>query len=220
MKCPGILKTQHLKIPTTSPTHHRLVALQISRIVRLIAVGGAAVIGLLVGALRALALGERGALRGRVDVRRILEDESVQLVLDGDDAMVAARLARLRDDLLLGGDEQVRLGVVALGAQDVLADEAVEQVLQLGRVVRAVDDEALVLVVELGLSAELAAEELGGVRGWAVEGLGHVGHVDDDRLDAVALALDLGADARHLVPVVKVGDLAVNIQSAHGWRIA
>ena len=33
-----------------------------------------------------------------------------------------------------------------------------------------------------------------------VEGLGNVHHVGDDRLDAVPLALDLGDEARHLVP--------------------
>lgn len=38
-------------------------------------------------------------------------------------SVVAARLAALRDGVALGGHDQLRLGVVALGAQHELADE-------------------------------------------------------------------------------------------------
>jgi hypothetical protein len=47
------------------------------------------------------------------------------------------------------------------GEMNLLVDEGEEQVLQLCRVVGPVDDVAIVLVIELGLSAELAAKELG-----------------------------------------------------------
>lgn len=126
-------------------------------------------------------------------------------------------LASLRNDFLLRLDEQVGLGVLAFRAQHVLADETVQQVLQLAGVVRTVDDEALVLVVELRLSAEFAAEKLGRVGRRAVESLRDLAHVGDDSLDAVSLAFDLGTDAGHLVAVVKVGDFAVHVQSTHGW---
>ena len=44
------------------------------------------------------------------------------------------------------------------------------------------------------------------------QGPGDVGHVGDDRLDAVALALDLGGEARHLVPVELVLDGPVDVK--------
>lgn len=126
-------------------------------------------------------------------------------------------------------DEQVGLRVLAFRTQNVLADKAIQQVLQFAGIVRSVDDEALVLVVELGLRAEFTAEELGWV-GWrAVEGLCDIAHVGDDGLDAVSLAFDFGADAGHLVartkrnlstvlcfrvidlPVVQISDFTVHV---------
>jgi hypothetical protein len=44
-----------------------------------------------------------------------------------------------------------------------LVDEDVEDVAQPGRVVHAINDVALILVVDLGLGAELNAKELGRV---------------------------------------------------------
>lgn len=75
-------------------------------------------------------------------------------------------------------------------------------------------------MVELGLGAQFATKVLGRIRGGTADRLGHLGHVHDDRFDAVALALHLGRDARHLVPVENVGNIAVNIDGAHvGDRI-
>lgn len=56
---------------------------------------------------------------------------------------------------------QHSLGIVAGGAEDVLLDETVENLLQLVGVVLSVDDVALVLHVEVGLCTELASEVLG-----------------------------------------------------------
>lgn len=50
----------------------------------------------------------------------------------------------------------------------------------------------------------------------AVEGVGNAGQVDDDGLDAVALALDLGLQALHLVAVEGVGDIAADVDGGHG----
>lgn len=54
-------------------------------------------------------------------------------------------LATLRDGAFLGGDQQIRFRIVAFGAQHILTNEAVQQILQLGGVVRSVDNETLVL---------------------------------------------------------------------------
>ena len=55
---------------------------------------------------------------------------------------------------------QIRLWILALLAEDKLADESVEQVLEAHRLVRPVDDVAVVLDVKLGLSAELTTKVL------------------------------------------------------------
>ena len=55
---------------------------------------------------------------------------------------------------------QLGLGIVAALTQDELPDEAIEQVLQLAGLVRAVHDEAVVLRVKLHLGAKLAAKIL------------------------------------------------------------
>lgn len=71
-------------------------------------------------------------------------------------------------------------------------------------------------MVELGLGAQLTAKVLGRIRGWTADRLGHLGHVDNDRFDAIALALYLGRDTRHLVPVEDVGDISVDVDGPHG----
>lgn len=62
-------------------------------------------------------------LQAGVGRRRVLEDEGVELVVELQRAVVAARLAALRDGVALRRHDQLRLGVVALGAQHELADE-------------------------------------------------------------------------------------------------
>jgi len=81
--------------------------------------------------------------------------------------------------------------------------------------VSAVDNVAVVLFVERSLSAELTAKELGRVGGRATEGASDVGHVGDDGLDTVALALDLGLEERHAVSVELVIDIATNVDHGH-----
>lgn len=70
-------------------------------------------------------------------------------------------------------------------------------------------------MVELRLGAQLTAKVLGRIGGRSADRLGHFGHVHDDRFDAVALALDLGRDARHLVPIENIGDITVNVDGSH-----
>lgn len=55
-------------------------------------------------------------LRGGVRVWRVLEDEGVELVVEVQLSVVAARLAPLGDGVAFGGHDQFRLGIVAFGA--------------------------------------------------------------------------------------------------------
>jgi hypothetical protein len=48
-----------------------------------------------------------------------------------------------------------------------------------------------------------------------VERVGNAGQVDDDGLDTVALALDLGLQAFHLVAVERVGDVPTDVDGGH-----
>ena len=141
----------------------------------------------------------------------ILDDEGGELVphVQGED--VAAGLARGPDHVFLHLEHGLR--VLALFTQHKLLDEPVQHVLHPPGVVAAVDNVALILHVELGLGAQLAAKVLGDVGGGTSEGPGHVHHVDQDGLDAVALALHLGLDAGHLVAVEGVLHVAVHVQS-------
>ena len=80
-------------------------------------------------------------------LRRVLEDERGELVAHVDAGALAARLA-VTDDLVRLRDDEVRLRVLARLAKDKLVDEGIEQLAQLGRIVRAVDDVPVVLLVE------------------------------------------------------------------------
>lgn len=126
----------------------------------------------------------------------------------------------LGNGALLGADNQIGLGIVAVGAEHVLANKAIEEVLQLGGVVTSIDDEALVLEIKLGLGAELAAKELGRIGCRSADGLGDLDHVDDDGLDTVSLALDLGLDTGHLVAIESVADAAIDIEATHDDAVA
>ncbi len=122
--------------------------------------------------------------------------------------LVAARDTLLIDVRLDYGQRGLR--IAALGAQHKLLDELVEQILQLVRVVRAVHHEQV--VGDGHLRAQLAPKVLGGIGGRAAERPGYGRHVRDDRLDAVAAALDLGRQLGHLVAVVRVLGVLQNVQ--------
>ena len=127
---------------------------------------------------------------------------------------MAARLARSPDHVFLHFQDSLR--VFALLAQDELLDEAVEYVLHLASVVTAVDDVPLSLDVQLGLSTQLEPKVLGHISWWPRQCPGDVDHVDHHGLDAVPLALHLGLQPRHLVPVEGVLDVSVDIESHPG----
>lgn len=55
---------------------------------------------------------------------------------------------------------------------------------------------------------------------WAGQSLGHFDHVDNDGLDAIAFALNLGQDARHFVPVEWIRVAAVDVDTHLGrWCV-
>ena len=79
-----------------------------------------------------------------------------------------------------------------------------------------VDDPTVIVGARVGLSSEFETKVLDDVSRGAGERLSHAAQVDNDGLDAVALAFDLGLDALHLVAVEGVGDIAANVDSSHG----
>lgn len=131
----------------------------------------------------------------------VLHDERGELVAHVDIGTLATGLA-VTDDVLgasLLDDDKLRLGVLARLAQDEFLDEDVEQLAQVLRIVRAVDDVTVVLFVESGLCAKLAAEELGRVRRGSAECACDIGHVRDDGLDAISFSFNFGGHDRHAV---------------------
>lgn len=79
----------------------------------------------------------------------------------------------------------------------------------------AVDDPAVVLGIDVGLSTKFKTKVLDDI-GWRASQLvGDVAQVDYDSLDAVSLAFDLGLQTLHLVAVEWVGDIATNIDVGH-----
>ena len=161
--------------------------------------------------LAVLLLSKRFSLSINLLLRWVLDDEGCQLVSHVHDVVVPAGAAGGPDHVLLDLDDGLR--VLAFLAEHKLLDEPIQHVLELASVVAAVDDVALSLDVELSLGPELAPEVLGDVGRGPREGPGHVHHVDDDRLDSIAFALNLGDKPRHLVPVERVLNIPVYVQS-------
>lgn len=61
----------------------------------------------------------------------------------------------------------------------------------------AIDDEAVVLLVEGGLSAKLAAEVFRGIRWGTAERPRDVRHVRDDGFDSIAFSFNLSKEKGH-----------------------
>lgn len=129
-----------------------------------------------------------------------------------DETTVTTCCTHCSDLLLLRLDNEFGLGIVTLFAEHKLLDEDVEDLLQLVSVVGSVDDVPIVLLVDLGLSAQLTTEELRRVRGWTSKSLSDFQHVDDYCFDAVALSFYLSEEFGHLVPVELVCDLTVDVK--------
>ena len=74
------------------------------------------------------------------------------------------------------------------------------------RLVGPVHDATLRIIIVRRLRTQLTAEELRHLAGRAMQRRRDVDHIRYSRLDAVAAALDLADDARHLVAVFRVVD--------------
>jgi hypothetical protein len=144
----------------------------------------------------------------------VLHDEGRELEARIDLGDFTASLAVERDIAIL--DVDLSLGVFALLAENKLGDEAIKVILKLGSVVSTVDDPAVVVGARVGLSTKLEAEVLDDVSRRTSQRVGNAGQVDDDGLDAVTLALDLGLETLHLVAVEGVGNIAANVNGSHG----
>ena len=64
--------------------------------------------------------------------------------------------------------------------------------LQLGCVMRPVDDVALILEIELGLSTQFTSEVLGCISWWSSKRPCNFHHVRNDGFDTIAFALNFG----------------------------
>lgn len=117
---------------------------------------------------------------------------------------------------LLVLDDDIRLWVLALLAENELGDETIQVVLELGSIVGAIDDPTVVSGLGVCLSTQLEAEILDQIGGRAAQRLGDRVQVDDDCLDAIALALDLRLELLHLVTVEGIGNIATNVDGSHG----
>jgi hypothetical protein len=139
----------------------------------------------------------------------VLEHETAELQAQIDLGALAAGLAVEHDATVL--DLDVGLGVLALLAKHKLGDEPVEELLELVGLVGAVDNPAVVSGVQVGLRTQLEAEVLDQVRARASQGLSDAAQVDNNGLDAVTLAFNLGLEALHLVAIERVADIAADV---------
>lgn len=89
-------------------------------------------------------------------LRLILQDEGAELEATIDSGTLAARFAIQQNVSILEVD--VGLGVLALLAKDKFGDEAVKVVLELGSLMRTIDDPAVIVRVVVGLGAKLEAK--------------------------------------------------------------
>ena len=162
-------------------------------------------IAVLAGMLACLAVCLFGRFVLSALLRSVFEDEATQLEARIDCGVRATSFAIENDlalsQLLLG------LGVRALPAEDEFADIDIEQILQLGSGVRAIDNVAVVGgdVFCLGLDAismllerkvgitthtKLHSKELDNLRWWSCQRLCDGRNVRDDGLDSITLAFD------------------------------
>ena len=177
-----------------------------------VAVGSAILVVLLttgLSLLAGLAVGLLGGLVLLALLRLSLQNERGELVTDVGVGALTASLAVQDDVAILAVDDS--LGVLAVLAKNELVDEAVKVVLELGGLVGAVDNPSVILGVNVGLGTELETKVLDDIVRRAGELVGDVVQVDDDGLDTVALALDLGLDLLHLVAVEGILHVAADV---------
>jgi hypothetical protein len=131
---------------------------------------------------------------------RVLEDKSRELVTHVNVGTFATGLAVAYDVLVLG-DEEVGLRVLAGLAQHEFVNEGIEELAKLRRIVGTIDNITIVLLVERRLCTKFATEKLRGIRRWATERPRDIGHIGDNSLDTIPLAFNLRHEKRHAMTV-------------------
>ncbi|KAJ6444658.1 polysaccharide deacetylase [Purpureocillium lavendulum] len=165
---------------------------------------------LLLGPLGSTTLGLVLALLGGL----VLEDVATELEAKINLGALATGLA-VEENAVVADDVDVGFGVLALLAENKLVDETVQMILELAGLVGTVDDPTVVLGLVVGHGTQLEAEVLVDVGRRASQGGGDAGQVDDDGLDAVTLALNLGLQTLHLVAIEVVADIATDVDERH-----
>lgn len=117
-------------------------------------------------------------------------------------------------------DDNIGLGVLAFLAENKLVDEAIKIILKLGGLMSTVDDPAIIGRVGVGLSSELEPEVLNNISPRTSQRLGDTAKIDNDGLDTVSLAFDLGLKSLHLVAIEGILHIAANIDGGHGCGCA
>lgn len=79
----------------------------------------------------------------------------------------------------------------------------------------AVDDPSIIRWFRVGLRTELKSKVLDEVGRRSTQGFGNRFEVDDNGLDTVALAFDLGLESLHLVAIEGIADIPADINVGH-----
>lgn len=147
----------------------------------------------------------------------VLQDEAAELIRGEDLGDTTAGLAVESDVAVV--DVDIGLGVLAVLAEHKVLDKPIEQLLELASLVGAVDDPAVVGRINVGLGTQLEAEVLDEIGAGAGQRLGDTAEVDNNGLDTVALALNLGLDPLHLVAVEGIRVVPLNVDERHDCGI-
>lgn len=143
----------------------------------------------------------------------VLEDKTTQLEAKVHVGTLTTSLA-IEDNVAIL-DNVLSLRVLALLAENEFVDKAVKMVLKLGGIVSTIDDPTIILGVHVGLSSKLKTEVLDDMGARTGKRLGDARQVDDNGLDSVTLAFNLGLETLHLVAIEGVADIAADVDESH-----
>ena len=172
---PLIILDLGLGLDGLSLTGHFIIAVSLEGEISILAIlGVVAVTGtgiLAIGSLLLLSLTAGLLFLLLATLGVVANDESAQLEARIDIGALTTSLAVQGNFLVL--DKDIGLGVLALLAQHKLGDEAVEVILELGGIVRAVDDPTVVGGLSVGLGTKFKSEVLDEIGRRPTEGLGN-----------------------------------------------
>jgi len=214
---PVVILNLRLGLNGLSLAGHLIVAVGLEGLIAILPVLGVVAVAragvLAIGSLLLLALTAGLLLLLLATLGVVANNEGAQLEARVDIRALTASLAVQSDSLIL--DVDIGLGVLALLAKHKLGDKAVKVILELGGIVGAVDDPTFIRRLGISLGTELKTEVLDEVGGRTAQRPSNRVEVDDNGLDTVALALDLGLELLHLVAVEGIGDIPANVNGGH-----